>query len=282
MSKTKDHRPCQDKPFVEGLTLGPVLGLTKAKKDKVEYTAPRNMIWDYRTEVLDQEEGYIYEQKRGGKKGKRLRKFFERLGRGYSDDAITFWRPKLDDLAYCEAKRWKAREYEQNQYKKIIGAFDLVLDNTPFCCIRITEQYPGFAWIEFPHNNGYPHPYPGERRGVSWDWWESSYRNKKKLDKPESPLKQDVGDAWFNYEQRSREIRNRVGYFELLFQMALEKKYSDLVYKMRNSGSMSMLKLLINGREYIVGCPEGRSFGVVAYPENLITQVIEPVGKVLQ
>ena len=266
MSNTKE------KPFVEGLTIASLLGLTKEKEAKEVERKGSRYGWsqyDYRTEILDEKEGYVYEKKRGNKKGKRLRKFFEALGRGYSDERACFWRPKLDDLAYCEAKRWKAQQYKQNQYKKIIGAFDLVLKNTPFSCIRITKNYPGFAWVEFPH-------YDHEPRGVSWDWWESNYRNKNKTDKPPSPLKQDVGDAWFYYEDRSRELRQRVSYFELLFHMALEKRYSQAVYMMRNSGSQSVLKLVINGREYIVGCPDGRSFGVIAYPENIINQVIEP------
>lgn len=265
----------KDKPFVEGITLGPMLGLSKEEEGKEDDVAP-NIYPNFYTEILDQEEGWIYERKMNGKKGKRLRKFFERLGRGYSDEGITFWRPKLDDIAYCEAKRWKAKLYATSQYKKVIGAFDLVLNNTPFSCIRITEQYPGFAWVEFPHNNSGPYD-----RGVSWDWWESSYRNKNKSkDRPESPLKQDVGDAWFNYEDRSREIRQRVGYFELLFHQAIEKKYSQGFYRERHGNTK--IKLVINGREYLIGMAEGRSFGVIAYPEDTITQVIEPLSKVLQ
>lgn len=271
MTKTKD--------FVPGLTISPVLGLTKEKEDKNEVAPHKHRFgcysYNYQTEILDEKEGWIYEKKRGNKKGKRLRKYFEKLGRSYGDDkSPCFWKPKLDDLAYCEEKRWKALQYQQNQYKKITGAFDLVLNNTPFCCIRIVERYPGFAWIEFPHNENYL----VERRGVSWDWWESSYRNKKKLDKPDSPLKQDVGDAWFYYEERSREIRRRVSYFEQLFHMSLEKKYADAFYRSRNGGDDTKLKLVINGREYLIGIVDGRSFGVIAYPENVITQVVEKLN----
>lgn len=258
MTKTKD--------FVPGLTISPVLGLTKEKEDKNEVAPHKHRFgcysYNYQTEILDKKEGWIYEKKRGNKKGKRLRKYFETLGRSYDDKSPCFWKPKLDDLAYCEEKRWKALQYQQNQYKKIIGAFDLVNKNRPFSCIRITKQYPGFAWIEFPK-------YGDDDRGVSWYWWESNSNRQR------SPLKQDVGDAWFHYEDRSREIRRRVNYFEQLFHMSLEKKYADAFYKARNGGSNAKLKLVINGREYLVGFPDGRSFGVIAYPEETITQVVE-------
>lgn len=222
--------------------------------------------------ILDQEEGWIFERKRGGKKGNKIRKLYERLDRGWGDDGITFWRPRLKDIVACEAKRWKAKQYYANQIKKVMPAFDLVLENVPFCCIRKTKDWPGFAWIEFPKNEAYP----GESRGVSWDWWDTnSWRNKgkPKLERPDSPLKQEVGDAWFQYETRSRQLRERLGFFETLFHRAISEKYAQAFYRERYS--RTMINLVINGRNYLIGMKDGREFGVIAYPEEVITQVLK-------
>lgn len=142
----------------------------------------------------------------------------------------------------------------------------------PFCCIRTTKEWPGFAWIEFPK-----HKYHGEDEGISWDWWDHSSDRRRRngepaLDRPASPLKQDVGDAWFAYEERSQELRTRYGYFELLFDMAIQKKYAQEFYRDRYATHMK--NLVINGRNYLIGAKDGRQFGIIAYPENVITEVL--------
>lgn len=261
--------------ILEGPLLNDLLQPGEAVKDELRTERdPRSVNW--KNEYLDTDEGYVYELKRGGKKGKRLRKFFERLDRGgYGDEGITFWKPKIYDLAAAEAKRWKARQYYYSQMKLITPAFDLVLKNTPFSCIRLTNQFPGFAWVTFPHHEARH----GESRGVSWDWWDHSYRNKNKSespDKDEFPLKQDVGDAWFAYEDRSKVLRTRLGYFERVFDMALNYRYADMFYADRYG--QLIMNLVINGRSYIIGkTRDGNgAFGVIAYPESLITKEVEP------
>ena len=134
-------KPKPDKPFVEGLSIA---GLLADKEPKTEAKAPaRRPGWyDYQTEILDSEEGWIYEKLRRNKKGKKLRKVFESLHGGWDREGITFWKPKLNDLAFCEAKRWMAVQYQKNQYPKITGVFEDALKNTPFCCIRMTKEAP--------------------------------------------------------------------------------------------------------------------------------------------
>jgi hypothetical protein len=218
------------------------------------------------------DEGWIYAfNPRTQKRGKKLRKFYELLNRGSYDfdEGIRFWKPKINDVVTAEAKRWKALQYRSKQYAKISPAFDLVLKNTPFSCIRITKEYPGFAWVEFPHNNSGPY-----ERGVSWNWWDRSSTNKNKTEKPESPLKQDVGDAWFYYEDRSREIRTRSTYFETVFSKSIQKNYGDLFYG-DHYNRLKKLKLIINGREYLIGNGERDGFGVLVYPEDFTTEVVE-------
>lgn len=191
----------------------PLVGSDILKRE--EKPERRKSLWDklsdmgYKSHsiIIDQEEGWIYERKRNNQKGDKICKLYERLDKGWGDDGIQFWRPKLKDIVTCEAKRWKARLHYFKQMKLITPAFDLVLDNVPFCCIRKTDKWPGHAWIEFPKHEAYP----GESPGVSWEWWD------KKGERPENPLKQDIGDAWFDYEVRSRELRKRLELFESNF-----------------------------------------------------------------
>lgn len=255
-----------NKPFVEGLSL------TELLSPQTETNVPIRKTFDFDTEILDREEGWVYEKLSENKKGKQLRKYYEEIYRG-QDNGMTFWRPKIKDLAYCESKRWVAVQYQKRQYEKIVSAFQQVLDNTPFCCIRFTQEPPGYAWVIFPHDN-----FRGRDRGVSWNWWETSYEKKMNPEKPDRPdcqLRQDVGDAWFAYEDRSRQIRERKSYFEQLFKMALERRYADDFYHNTRYDN-TIKKLVINGREYIIGSIERRKFGVIAYPEDIVTEIVQP------
>jgi hypothetical protein len=270
-------KPKPDKPFVEGLSIAWLL--KEPEQPNLEKTAKelsRTPGWyDHTKEILDDEDGWIYQKLRNNKKGKKLRKFLQQLHGGYSgEDNISFWKPKINDLAFCEAKRWMAVQYQKKQFPKITGVIEDVLKNTPFCCIRLIDASPGFEWVVFPHHKVHD-------RGVSWEWWESNHRRRNKeehLERPNCQLRQDIGDAWFNYEDRSRLIRQRVGYFEQLFHMALEKRYSNEFYREGRYGLMPQAKkkLIINGRDYLIGETNGRTFGVIAYPESTITEIVEP------
>lgn len=262
-------KPKPEKPFVEGLSIAGLLaGNDEPKKEKRHPGS-----YDFHTEILDEEEGWIYEKvltKRGKpKKGKKLRKVLQNVYGGWGKEEITFWKSKLNDLAFCEAKRWKAVQYKLKQFAKITGVFEQVLANTPFCCIRMTNEAPGYAWVVFPNYRS---------NGVSWEWWESNYKrrnNQEELERPNLELRQDIGDAWFDYEKRSQQIRERVGYFEQVFHKALEQRYADEFYRDRDK-YIYKKKLVINGREYLIGETNNRSFGVIAYPESTITEIVAP------
>lgn len=232
----------------------------------------RNRWFNEKTEILDMDGGWIYERLKRGRRGKKIRKFLVSLY-GYSgrDNGIYYWKPRLDDLAACERSRWNAVQYAENQFAKITGAFDLVLKNTPFCCVKSCKEWPGFSWVVFPHYDQY-------ERGVSWSHWrpEDEIRRNPRAtpsDRPPYPLKQDVGDAWFNYEARSRQIRERWGYFDHLFQMSIEKKYSDIFY--RDRYSRTKINLVINGRNYLIGKDDRGQFGIIAKPEETQIVVVE-------
>lgn len=251
----------------------------KLKEDEETPSQP-NRWFDDKTEILDMEAGWIYERLKRGRKGKKIRKFLVSLyGYDYRREGPFFWTPRLKDIAACEKSRWNAIQYAQKQYAKISGAFQLVLDNTPFCCIKMTREWPGFSWVVFPHyeDNGY---HGG--RGVSWSHWtpeDERRRNQNQEfdgDRPplsHGPLKQDVGDAWFAYEKRSREIRERRGHFEYLFEKSVIERFSNEFY--RDRYSQRKINLVINGRNYLIGKDERGNFGILAKPEDTSVLVIE-------
>lgn len=227
-------------------------------KKEIDYDDVMNAhFYNYRTEILDIDEGWIYAKLKNGKQGRKLRKYLEK--RYY--DLIHYWRPKLNNIAACEASRWKGYLYLQKEYAKINSVFGLVVDNTPFCCFRERDGLP--AWVEFPHSES-----AKETRGVSWDWWSYSYRNKDKTLVPDSPLKQEIGDAWFDYEKRSREIRFRYGCVQQVFMESIRLKFADLFYQ--SDFRDTQYRLLINKREYFIGL-KNNQFDVLIFPENIKT-----------
>jgi len=185
---------------------------------------------------------------------------------------ITYWKSKLKDIHACEASRWHAVEYFNNQTKKNVPVFDLVVKNSPFCCIRKVKDWPGFAWVKFRKS------YDNDP-GVSWNYWTPKTpdpfvgvdQEANRATPDDVPLKQDVGDAWFEFEERRRQLHDRLEYFENLFFKALQDKYFKLFQG--NRLKSKMLNLVINGRNYLIGLTHG-AFNVIAYPENVITKVL--------
>lgn len=235
------------------------------KKDEDDSSSFKDTLWNklanlgysYSSVFLSYEEGWVFECNKKGKKGKKICKLYENLFQdGYKNNNITFWRPKLQDIVTCEAKRWKAKQYYENQIKKILPTFDLVSKNTPFCCIRKTKNWPGFAWVEFSSVNN----------GVSWNWWN------KENERPDSPLKQNIGDKWFEYESRSYQLLDRFNCFKMLFHRAISNEYAKKFY---DKNFHKKINLVINERNYIIGMKNNQEFGVIVYPEDIITQVLK-------
>jgi hypothetical protein len=214
---------------------------------------------DWEKEIVDMDEGWIYERKKN-KKGKKLRKFFETLRAGY-ENRIFFWKPKINDLVVAEAKRWKAIEYRQRQITPLLKVFELVRDNAPFSCVHITNNWPEHSWVEFCKPND-----DSGNIGISWNWTKGNGPSKN------FPHKQKIGDAWFAYEMRSAEVRHRASHFEEVFRLALEKRYSFYNRDIYNQTKI----LIINGRQYILGrAGSGYGYGVVAYPEDIVTETVK-------
>lgn len=241
--------------FVEGLSLAELFPSDEKSDGKGKDW------YNWYTEIVNHDEGWVYERLNyEGKKGKKLRKYYEKIYRN-TDKSITFWKPKINDLATCESKRWMAIQYLNNQIDKIAKVFPLVLDNTPFCYLKLNKEHLKYDWIIFPHY--------GNSSGVSWDWWEySKYNNGQ--ERPDFPLKQNIGDAWFDYESRSKEVRKRSSYFEQVFNMSLKEHYENAFYK---SEIRRKSLLVINGRNYLIG-DTNSGFGVIAYPEELDVEII--------
>lgn len=232
----------------------------REKKEKSRYNP--NLSVDYWNEIIDDEEGWVYSKLPNGERGERLRKRLTSLG--YSEQKeFAYWKPKLKNLAFCEAKRWKALQYLNKEYKKVSVVFDEVLKGLPFCAIRKSDEWPGYTWVEFPKHRG--------SEGVSWSYWREDER-KGKGERPDLPLNQELADKWFYYEERSYEIRKRYSWFERVFQMSISQKYQDAYYKNRYYGFVTKTNLVINGRNYLVGFKDGdREFGIICNPENMVT-----------
>ena len=226
----------------------------KTNSDKFQY--------DPKIEIADDE--WIYELLPDYKKGKKLRKYFQKL---YYGDDVRYWRPKLDDLSYCEEKRWKSVQYREKQRNKIEYVFDKILKSLPFCCIRMTEEHPGYAWVVFNKIS---------KDSFDWEWWDfSDEKKKEKKVRPECEVKQNLGDLYFNNEERNRTISRRVYYFQKLFEMSLFKRYENEFYENKRDYNYIKKRLVINGRDYLIGDLE-RSFGVIAYPEDMVTEYVKP------
>ena len=222
--------------------------------------------YDYLSETVDIDEGWVYELLPDFKKGKRLRKFFESFRPG--PEGMGFWKPRLNDLKKCESQRWKAVQYGERQLDKINGVFQKILDNRPFCCVRIEKDSPNYNWVIFEKLKG--------SRGVSWEYWShTSEAKKSKAERPNCQLRQDIGDEWFNYEKRSQLIRQRVYYFNRLFWMAIEKRYSEMFYhdEVYKWGQRKK-KLIINGRDYIIGMNNSK-FEILVSPEDVDMELVK-------
>lgn len=235
--------------FSPGISISEILEQenTPPKHQKTRPFQPLPEIWDT-------EEGWVYERLKNGKRGRKIRKLFTRL-RNYE---ISYWPPKIKDILYCEAKRWKAVQVLHNRRSKYNKIFSQVYKNAPFTCFK--QQEDNYKWVVFPkHNDRTFGP------SVSWEWWQNE-------EPPEMELKQDIGDAWFQYEKESRLTYQRVGYFEQLFSLAIETKYADMFYSGgKYAYSNTVVKLLINEREYLIGHKDRERFGIICYPENIIT-----------
>ena len=248
--------------------LGSLLPDQPVKEEK-----KRNNYWDWnpKTEIIDIDEGLVYQKKRGNKKGKVLRKWCEVFGSYRDEVQIRFWRPRLKNLAACEASRWHAIQYSNNQRAKYNGFFESVLKEAPFRCIIMTPKWPGFEWYYFDKHKIYGYRDNTESLSTGYIRHRDSDQDKYMA----FPIKQDVGDAYFAYEKRFNTIRKRTGYFEHLFTTALCERYSHEFYSnsIYRSGYI-IRKLLINNREYLIGDKDRERFGVIAYPENVVTEVV--------
>lgn len=289
MSRNKDEKP--ERILGNFLGESPVKDLFEEEKPEPVRERTRLDGPNWRTETYDPETGWIYELKGRSGRGKKLRKFYENLGRSYRDKGFAYWKPKIYDLVACEAKRFRARQYYEREMAKVTPAFDLVLKNVPFKSMRIVESegdWTKMSWVEFPKYND------RERQGVSWNWVDDKEIKSPKFEKLK--VCQEVGDAWFNYEERSQEIRERVGRFEQVFDMALKHwahQYNPRMGDPYYVNATAVMNLIINGRNYLVGQMSrqygyGYGVGIICPPENLITidinkwqaeQLAKPVEK---
>ncbi len=190
------------------------------------------------------EDGWVYVN------DKPVRKWYINL----DGPKIRFWHPKLDDLAYCEEKRWKAVQIRKKEFANIwndiheqvkrFGDFICHYNNRPVAVRRYINDY-----------------------GISVIGWGS-------VDDDDLPVNQELGDTYFAIEERVRQVNERKRWFGLAFMRALEKHW----YNSNPDPMIRNFHYVINGRDYWFTESPNRfpmnRIEIISYPEDVVTTVI--------
>lgn len=189
-------------------------------------------------------DGYVYRD------GEKVRRWFSTLDRN-----IRVWHPKLDDLTKLEATRWKVRSYVKNEFDKIKPKYDKVAEADSFYC-HYDNGPRANGFIKFEKD-----------KGVSWSW--ISDRNPV----GDLPLRQDLGDLWFSWERRAKDLRSREWKTRLAFLKGVENKFYK---RFLEDKELEVLHAIINGRSYWIRHQTRYDIyvDVFAYPENITTITI--------
>lgn len=212
--------------------------------------------YSWHEEIPDYETGYIHARISRGRKGRKLRKLFTNIG-SYNDE-FFIWEPILNDLAKCEARRWKAVTRYQNFLKEYNKVFKQLSNQSEFCAIRDYPKAPYVKWVLF-RDSHYDH-------GISWSWQDN---------RPDCPINQELGNSWFQVDTKNKTMISRVARFEQVFLKSLHIKYKSEIEKQYRNDSPCGIESIINGRRYILGFNQNSySFGIIFGPEKLITDVV--------
>jgi hypothetical protein len=182
--------------------------------------------WQDKEVIAD--DGYVYDEN-----GNRKRKWFSDLRIIVDPRNIRpfyYWHPKLDDLAYCEAKYHKMCIKVECFFENS-NVFNETIAAQPFCCAykhgyvvfdgKPTDDFLGWNWCKEEDIKNYPfYPYP---------------------------MNQEAGDAYFAYREEADRWYRRKWYFEKLFLKSLDKNLS-----LKLTGLVDYVKLSVNNREYLI------------------------------
>lgn len=199
-------------------------------------------------------DGWIYSD------GVRTKKWFSMLDGGSRD--VRVWEPKLRNLALCERSRWKANKYSKKFYDKAWPfIFETMKQVSPFCCYA-DNTYMSKGWIIIDASD----------RGVGWEWSQDEKGNSCLDKQPQNvPLNQEIGNLWFEYELRSKEVGFRSWIFEKAFRRALDFKFGSTF---ANNHELRAIHAIINGRDYWLRSPENRyseyRVDIISYPEKTL------------
>lgn len=190
-----------------------------------------------------QKDGWVYVN------GKPVRKWFIYL----DGQRIRCWEPKLSDLSFCEAKRWKAVQYQKRQFE---GLWESVTKKVKeiggdLCC----RLHDGFARIRC-YENEYGQDV------IGWNWEDENCQ---------SVFNQELGDTYFAVEKRTREINERRRWFGLVFMRSLELHW----WNSKPDPMIRNFHYVINGRDYWFTESPNRfptnRVEIISYPEDVQT-----------
>jgi hypothetical protein len=191
--------------------------------------------WQDKEVIAD--DGYVYD-----KAGNRKRKWFSDLRVASSGfvrcgdrrigtrKPFYYWHPKLENLAYCEAKYYKMC-IKVEQFFKNSDVFKKTIAAQPFLC-AYEKSYVVF--------DGKP-----TDQGLGWNWCKEE--DIKNYPFYPYPMNQEAGDAYFAYREEADRWYRRKWYFEKLFLKSLDKNLS-----LKLTGLVDYVKLSVNNREYLI------------------------------
>lgn len=183
--------------------------------------------------------------------GKKVRKWFMKL----RNRDLRIWPPRLDDIAKCEAKRWRwlqrCKTVCNPMWNKLYKDMEAQGD---FGGFRVGTSKKAEGWIEFNVSNG----------GLGWSWVK---------EKP-AKINQTLTQRYFEEDEIIMRYYQRSAYFHAAFMEAIENKFWAKLNE--DKFNKTKLHLIINKRDYWFGM-DRRSYcscvEAIAMPEE--THIIE-------
>jgi hypothetical protein len=164
-------------------------------------------------------DGWIY------KKGKPDRKWFDQI------QGIWIWEPKLKNIPALEEKYWKMVQYARKFHEECWHPAAQALIAVGEAHAQIDHQYVGQIppWWLYKAN---------EEGSIGFEW----------VDEPENPINLKIGQAFYQLENKAKQVYGRKWKFKVVFERALEKWiFKEVGYP--KCGEQT-LRVTINNRIY--------------------------------
>ena len=146
---------------------------------------------------------------------------------------VFVWGPKFENVALCEAKRWRAYQlFTKFHQENWATVSEMVRKAMPFCGYKTGGRSQSSGYVKFV--NYYTD-------GIGWRWAEEIEQQPTDI-----PLNQEACDTWFTYEKRLMEVGNRSWLFREVFRQALSNKFREYIWQ----DEKKAIHAVINNRSY--------------------------------